>query len=93
MDCERQAEGHAELQTGEDYTCSMCKHAASEPVPTRTETEESKTHTDVETQPAQSDMDREPTQMDSTEPGRTVGETQHEVEDPTEHKGAGKIGL
>ncbi|XP_047675166.1 histone-lysine N-methyltransferase 2C isoform X3 [Tachysurus fulvidraco] len=90
VDCERQAEGHAALQTGEDYACSMCKHAGFDPVPTHTETEESKTHADAEmdTQPAQLDMDREPAQTDSTEPGRTVGETQREMEDPTEHKGA-----
>lgn len=93
VECERQVEGHLELQTGEDYVCSMCKHAGFEPVPRHAETEERETHMDVDTdtQPAQSVMDCEPTQMDRTDPGQTVTEPQCEVGDVTEHKESGKI--
>lgn len=93
MDCEHQVEGHAALQTGEDYVCSICKHSGFEAASTCVETEERETHMDVDrdTQPVQSDMDCEPTQIDSTEPGQTVSETRCEVEDVTEHKESGKM--
>ncbi|XP_060784206.1 histone-lysine N-methyltransferase 2C isoform X2 [Neoarius graeffei] len=79
VECERQVEGHVELQTGMDYVCSMCKHAGFEPV----STQEQETHMDTDTQPAQSDMDCEPAQIDSTEPGRTATEPRSEA---MEHK-------
>lgn len=93
MECERQVEGHVELQTGEDYMCSMCKHVSFEPVSTHVETREQETHMDVDTdtQPAQSDMDCEPAQIDSTEPGQTATEPRSEVEDVMEHKESGKF--
>lgn len=94
MECERQGEGHAVLRSREDYTCSMCKHADFHtPVSTRMETEEREKHmhADTDTQPAQSDMDCEPASKDSTEPGQTVSEPRHEVDDVTEHKESGKI--
>lgn len=84
MECERQVEGHVELQTGMDYVCSMCKHTGFEPV----STQEQETHMDTDTQPAQSDMDCEPAQIDSTEPGRTATEPRSEV---MEHKESGKF--
>ncbi|KAM9500181.1 histone-lysine N-methyltransferase 2C isoform 4-T4 [Clarias gariepinus] len=92
-ECERQVEGHVELQAGEDYVCSMCKHASVGPGSTLAETEKQEANMDVETetQSAQSDMDCEPAQTDSTEPGRTVTEPrceekEEDKEDVTEHK-------
>lgn len=93
VECERQVEGHVELQIGQDYMCSMCKRGSLAPVPAHTETEERETHMDVDTdtQPLQSDMDCEPAQMDPTEPCQTITEPRCEPGEVTEHKDSGKI--
>uniref|UniRef100_A0AAR2IYS0 [histone H3]-lysine(4) N-methyltransferase n=1 Tax=Pygocentrus nattereri TaxID=42514 RepID=A0AAR2IYS0_PYGNA len=61
LECERQVEGHVEVQAGEDYVCSVCKHAGFEPGPLHMDIEplqeEVEMHMEVEeaTQPAPSD--------------------------------------
>ncbi|XP_035392361.1 histone-lysine N-methyltransferase 2C isoform X2 [Electrophorus electricus] len=75
LECERQVEGHAEVQAGEDYVCSACKHLGFEPGgPVRTDAEEllpakvgshidaeGEAHPDAEPQPARILDDEEDT--------------------------------
>ncbi|TSL47723.1 Histone-lysine N-methyltransferase 2C [Bagarius yarrelli] len=88
LECKRLVEGDTELQTGEDYTCSVCKHTSLVSASTLMEMEEQETHTDDETdtQSVQLNMDCKLAQTDSTKPGQTVSETQQEEEDETKRK-------
>ncbi|XP_036452981.1 histone-lysine N-methyltransferase 2C isoform X2 [Colossoma macropomum] len=93
LDCERQVEGHVEVQAGEDYVCSACKHAGFEPGPLHMDVEplqeEVEMHMEVEeaTQPAPSDAEPEPVQIHSTESVQTCsGPASEGVQDTEKQK-------
>ncbi|XP_072544552.1 histone-lysine N-methyltransferase 2C isoform X3 [Salminus brasiliensis] len=82
LECERQVEGHVEVQAGEDYVCSVCKHAGFEPGPVHMDVEplqeEVETHMEVEdhAQPAPTEApESEPAQVQvhNTESAQTSG--------------------
>lgn len=82
-----------EVQAGEDYVCSVCKHAGLEPGPVHMDIvslqEEVETRMEVEEeiQPAPSDAGSEPVQIHNTELDQPMAEL---VED-TEQQQPGKI--
>ncbi|XP_062849822.1 histone-lysine N-methyltransferase 2C isoform X2 [Trichomycterus rosablanca] len=85
VECERQLEGHVELQAGDPYTCSACKDAGFAPVPASADSKAPHTEEETVAQPEQSDQAGEAGQGLSTEPVQTSSEAGCEVE-MTEHR-------
>ncbi|KAI4898222.1 hypothetical protein NFI96_005840, partial [Prochilodus magdalenae] len=97
LECERQVEGHVEVQAGEDYVCSVCKHAGFESGTMHMDIEplqeEVETHMEVEetTQPAPSDL---PVQIYNTESVKTCsGPALEVVEDTVQQKPVSSVVL
>ncbi|XP_049337977.1 histone-lysine N-methyltransferase 2C isoform X4 [Astyanax mexicanus] len=91
LECERQVEGHVEVQAGEDYVCSVCKHAGFEPGPVPMDVEplqeEVETHMEVEDHepPAPSDAsESESAQVQNTQSEQTSSQRLQEGLEPAE---------